>query len=82
MRKKCLRKIEKGKLFTEVRKVNEILKKIESKEVAEDNDLFYVGAVLVTKLFEKNKQKVRRNSFGGKEDWKVKLKSLTKICRD
>ena len=31
----CLKKIEKGKLFTEVRKVNELLKKIESKDVTE-----------------------------------------------
>ena len=49
----CLRKVEKRKLFTEVRKVNELLKKIESKDVTEDNDLFYLGAGLVTKVFEK-----------------------------
>ena len=35
----CLRKVEKRKLFTEVRKVNELLKKIELKDVTEDNDL-------------------------------------------
>ena len=29
----CLRKMEKGKLFTEVRKVNELLEKIELKDV-------------------------------------------------
>ena len=44
-----LRKVEKGKLFTEVRKVNELLKKIKSKDVNEDNELFYLGAALVTK---------------------------------
>ena len=38
------RKAEKGKLFTEVRKVNKLLKKIESKDVTKDNDLFYLGA--------------------------------------
>ena len=35
-----LRKIENRKLFTEVRKVNEFLKKIELKGVSENNDLF------------------------------------------
>ena len=30
----CLRKVEKGKLYTELRKVNELLKKIELKDVA------------------------------------------------
>ena len=53
----CLRNVEKGQLFTEVRKVNELLKKIKSKDMSEDNDLFYLGAALVTKVFEKNKTK-------------------------
>ena len=53
----CLRKNKKGKLFTEIRNVNEPLKKIKSKDVTEDNDLFYLGAALVTKVFEKNKIK-------------------------
>ena len=61
--------------------MNELLKKIELKDGAENNDLFYLGAALVTKEFEKNKTRVRRNSVGGK-DWKVKLKNLTKICGD
>ena len=39
--------------------------------MTEDNDLLYLGAALVTKAFEKNKKKVRRNSLGGKENWKV-----------
>ena len=58
----CLRKVEKGKLFTQVRKVNELLKKIESKDATEDNDLFYLGAALLTKVIEKNKTK-----FGKKQ---------------
>ena len=70
-----LRKVEKGKLFTEVRKVNELLKKIKWKDVSEDNELFYLGAALVTKAFGKITQKERRNSLGGNKDWKVKLKS-------
>ena len=70
-----LRKVEKGKLFTEVRKVNQLLKKIKSKDVNEDNELFYLGAALVTKAFGKITQKERRNSLGGNKDWKVKLKS-------
>ena len=52
----CLRKVEIRKLFSEVRKVNNILKKIESKDVTEGNDLLYVGTTLVTKVFEKIKQ--------------------------
>ena len=48
--------VVKGKLFTEVRKVNELLKKIELKDLTEDNDLFYIGAKLVTKVFENNKR--------------------------
>ena len=75
----CLRKVKKGKLFTKVRKANKLLKKIESKDVTEDNDLFYLEAAFMTKVFEKNKNKVRRNSLSKKENWKVKLKSLTKI---
>ena len=70
-----LRKVEKGKLFTEVRKVNKLLKKIKSKDVNEDNELFYLGAALVTKAFGKVTQNERRNSLGGNKDWKVKLKS-------
>ena len=38
-----LRKIENRKLFTEVRKVNEFLKKIELKGVSENNDLSCTG---------------------------------------
>ena len=53
----CLRKVEKGKLFTEVRKGNELLNKTESKHVTEDNDLFYLGVALVNKVFEKTKTK-------------------------
>ena len=44
----CLRKVEKGKLFTKVRNMDELLEKIELKDVPEDNDLFYLGAALVT----------------------------------
>ena len=53
----CLRQVEKGKLFTEIRKVNELLKKIELKDVTEDNDLFYLEAALMSKVFEKTKPK-------------------------
>ena len=51
----CLRKVDKGKLFTEVRKLNKLLKKVRLKGVTEDNGLLYLGAALVTKVFEKNK---------------------------
>ena len=36
--------------------MNELLKKIESKDVTKDNDLFYLEAALVTKVFEKNEK--------------------------
>ena len=60
----CLRKVKKGKLFTEVKKVNELLKKAESKDVTDDNDLFYLGAALVTEVFEKNKKGMKINKTG------------------
>ena len=65
-----LRKVEKGKLFTEVRKLNELLKKIELKDVTEDNDLFYLGAALVTKYLKRLKQK--------QPWWKRRLESQVK----
>ena len=37
--------------------MNELLKKIESKDVTEDNELLYLGAALVTKVFKKTKTK-------------------------
>ena len=78
----CLRKVAKGKLFKEVRTVNQLLKKIESKDVTEGNDLFYLGVTMVTKVFEKNKTSGDKKGLGGKEDWKVKSKILTKIWED
>ena len=70
----CPRKIGKGKLFTEVRKVNELLKKIEWKDVTEDNNLFYLGATLVTKVFEKTKVKRKKKQTW----WKGRLESQVK----
>ena len=66
----CLRKVEKGKLFTEVRKVSELLNKTESKDVTEDNDLFYLGVALANKVFEKTKTKGDK-----KQPWKRRLVS-------
>ena len=34
----CLKKVEKGKLFTEERKVNQLLKKVEQKDMTVDNN--------------------------------------------
>ena len=70
----CLRKVEKAKLLTEIRKVNDLLNKIESKDVTEDNDLFYLGAALVNKVFEKNKT----NSEKKQPWWKRRLESPVK----
>ena len=70
----CLRKVEKAKLLTEIRKVNDLLNKIESKDVTEDNDLFYIGVALVNKVFEKNK------TNGAKKQpwWERRLESPVK----
>ena len=35
--------------------MNELLKKIDPKDMTEDNDLFYLGVALVTKVSENNK---------------------------
>ena len=74
----CLRKVEIGKLFTEVRKVNEVLKKIESKDVTEDNDLFYLGAALVAKVFEKNTPKREKEQPWWKRRLESQVKELNK----
>ena len=74
----CLRKVEKGKLFTEVREVNELLKKIESKDMTEDNDLFYLGAALVTNLFEKTKTKDEKKQPWWKRGLETQDKELNK----
>ena len=47
----CIKKVENGVLLIEVKKVSELLKKIKSKNVIEDNDLFYLDAAWVTKVF-------------------------------
>ena len=70
----CLRKVEKGKLLTEVRNVNELLKKIESKDLKADNDLFYIEAALVTKVFKKKKIKGEKKQSW----WKRRLESQVK----
>ena len=49
----CLRKFEKGKLLTKVWKENVLLKKIESKDVMEDNELLYLGSSEETALLKK-----------------------------
>ena len=74
----CLRKAEKGKLFTEVRKVNKLLKKIESKDVTKDNDLFYLGATLVTNVFEKTKTKGEKKQPWWKRRVEGQVKELNK----
>ena len=74
----CLRKVEKGKRFTEVRKVNELLKKIELKDVTEDNDLFYLGVALVTNVFEKTKTKGERRQPWWKRRLESQVKELNK----
>ena len=73
----CLRKVEKGKLFTEVRKVNEPLK-IESKDVTEDSELFYQGVALVTKVSEKNKTNGDKKRPWQKKRLESQVKKLNK----
>ena len=55
--------------------MNELIKKIESKDVTEDNDLFHLGAVLVTKVFEKNTAKGEKKQPW----WKIRLESQVKV---
>ena len=74
----CLRKVEKGKLFTEVRKVNELLNKVESKDMTEENDLFYQGAAMMTKVFEKNKTKDEKKQPWWKRRLESQVKELNK----
>ena len=74
----CLRKVEKGKLFTGLRKVNELLKKIESKDVTGDNDLFYLRAALVTKVFEKTKTKSEKKQPWWTRRVECQMKELNK----
>ena len=47
-------------MFTQVRKETELLKRIESIDITEDNGLFYLGAALVTIVFESNKTKGKK----------------------
>ena len=62
----------------EVRKVNELLKKIESKDLTGDNDLFYLGAALVTKVFEKNKTKDGKKQPSWEKNLESQVKELNK----
>ena len=58
--------------------MNELLKKIESKDVTEDNDLFYLGAALVTKVFEKTKTKGEKKQPWWKRRLESQVKELNK----
>ena len=58
--------------------MNELLKKIESKDLTEDNDLFYLGAALVTKVFEKNKTKDGKKQPSWKKNLESQVKELNK----
>ena len=73
-----LRKVEKGKLSKEIRKVNELLKTIESIDVTEHNDLFYLGAALVTKVFERTKTKGEKKQPWRKRRLESHVKELNK----
>ena len=73
-----LRKVEKGKLSKEIRKVNELLKTIESIDVTEHNDLFYLGAALVTKVFERTKTKGENKQPWWKRRLESQVKELNK----
>ena len=74
----CLRIVDKGKLFTEVRKLNELLKKIELKDKTVQNSLFYQGTPLVTKVFKKNKTKDEKKQSWWKERLEIQVKGLNK----
>ena len=63
----CIRKVGKGNILTS----GEV---IELKGVIEDNDLLYLGAALMTKVFKTNKTKREREHYW----WKRRLKSQVK----
>ena len=58
--------------------MNELSKNNESKYVTEDNDLFYLGAALVTKAFEKNKTKDEKKQSWWKRKLERQFKELNK----
>ena len=58
--------------------MNELLKNIESKDVTEDNGLFYLGAALVTKVFEKTKTKGEKKQPWWKRRLQSQVKELNK----
>ena len=74
----CIRNVEKERLSIDERKVNELLKKTKLKDVTEDNDLFYVGAALVTEVFEKNKAKGEKKQPWWKRRLESQVKELNK----
>ena len=61
-----------------MRKLNELLKKIDLKDVTADYDLFYLGAALVTKVFEKNKTKGEKKQPWWKRRLESQVKELNK----
>ena len=73
----CLGKVEKEKLFTEVKKVNELLKKIELKDMTEDNILFYQGAHWF-QIFEKTKLKGKKKQPWWNRRLETQVKELNK----
>ena len=58
--------------------MNELLKKIESKDVTGDNDLFYLRAALVTKVFEKTKTKGEKKQPWWTRRVECQMKELNK----
>ena len=56
----------------------ELLKKIESKDLTENNNLFYLGAALVTKVFEKDKTKGEKKQPWWKRRLESQVKELNK----
>ena len=54
--------------------MNELLRKIKPKDMTEDNDLFYLGAALVTKVSENDKTKGENKQPW----WKRRLESQVK----
>ena len=63
--------------------MNEFLKKIESKDITENNDLFYLGAALATKVFENAKLKGEREQPWWKKTLERQVMELNKdVGRD
>ena len=73
-----MRKVNRGKLRVEVKKVNKVLGKMASEEITTTNDLIYAGAVVVT---EELGARVKKGTKPKEPMWKRRLSAQVKGMR-